>query len=168
MTKKLLTLENIRSGAVPSDAVAVGFLLGEIERLRAALNEIEKLTSPQVTLHYHCKQTNVMANLALAGSAHEPRAVDPNGPPHELRPLLENAVKALDMGVAISPGSYVHDELKLLLSQGASRDASYDDPNKVNCIICGKVWGGRGREESRIGPVGSPERPARADEYPIG
>jgi hypothetical protein len=33
MTKKLLTLENIRSGAVPSDAVAVGFLLGEIERL---------------------------------------------------------------------------------------------------------------------------------------
>jgi hypothetical protein len=33
LTKKLLTLENIRSGAVPSDAVAVGFLLGEIERL---------------------------------------------------------------------------------------------------------------------------------------
>lgn len=33
MTKKLLTLENIRSGDVPSDAVAVGFLLGEIEKL---------------------------------------------------------------------------------------------------------------------------------------
>lgn len=28
-----LTLENIRSGAFPSDAHAVGFLLGEIERL---------------------------------------------------------------------------------------------------------------------------------------
>jgi hypothetical protein len=62
-----------------------------------------------------------------AGASREtssPRAVDPNGPPHELRPLLENAVKALDMGVAISPGSYVHDELKLLLSQGASRELS--------------------------------------------
>lgn len=34
MTNKLLTLENIRSGDVPSDAIAVGFLLGEIERLR--------------------------------------------------------------------------------------------------------------------------------------
>ena len=34
MTKKLLTLENIRSGDVPSDAVAVGFLLGEIEKLQ--------------------------------------------------------------------------------------------------------------------------------------
>lgn len=37
MTNPLLTLENIRSGAVPSDAVAVGFLLGEIERLKRAL-----------------------------------------------------------------------------------------------------------------------------------
>lgn len=34
----LLTLENIRSGAFPSDAVAVGFLLGEIDRLRGQLN----------------------------------------------------------------------------------------------------------------------------------
>lgn len=29
-----LTLENIRTGAFPSDAHAVGFLLGEIERLQ--------------------------------------------------------------------------------------------------------------------------------------
>lgn len=34
-----LTLENIRSGAVPSDAVAVGYLLGEIERLHACWSE---------------------------------------------------------------------------------------------------------------------------------
>jgi hypothetical protein len=33
-----LTLENIRSGAFPSDAVAVGFLLGEIKRLTGQLN----------------------------------------------------------------------------------------------------------------------------------
>ncbi len=33
--KPLLTLENIRSGAVPSDSIAVGFLLAEIERLQA-------------------------------------------------------------------------------------------------------------------------------------
>jgi len=48
--------------------------------------------------------------------APEPLPVDPNGPPHELRPLLENALKALDADVPISPGSYVHDELKRLLS----------------------------------------------------
>jgi hypothetical protein len=33
-----LTLENIRSGAFPSDAHAVGFLLGEIKRLTGQLN----------------------------------------------------------------------------------------------------------------------------------
>lgn len=43
MTNPLLTLENIRSGAAPSDAVAVGYLLGEIERLR------EVLTIPNIT-----------------------------------------------------------------------------------------------------------------------
>ena len=36
MTNPLLTLESIRSGAFPSDAHAVGFLLGEIERLERA------------------------------------------------------------------------------------------------------------------------------------
>lgn len=35
--RPLLTLQNIRSGTVPSDAHAVGFLLGEIERLRELL-----------------------------------------------------------------------------------------------------------------------------------
>lgn len=39
--KPLLTVENIRSGAVPADAVAAGFLLGENERLKARLTECE-------------------------------------------------------------------------------------------------------------------------------
>ncbi len=32
--KPLLTIENIRSGVVPADAVAAGFLLGQVERLQ--------------------------------------------------------------------------------------------------------------------------------------
>lgn len=32
-------------------------------------------------------------------------------------------------------------------SQGASRDASSDDPSKVNCIICGKLWGEHSAQE---------------------
>jgi hypothetical protein len=40
---------------------------------------------------------------------------DTQGPPHELRPLLVEAVKALDSGVAIEPTSYFHEELKRLL-----------------------------------------------------
>jgi hypothetical protein len=62
MTKKLLTLENIRSGAVPSDAVAVGFLLGEVDILRGnlslaeeglanAMQEIERLRSDFKNFH---------------------------------------------------------------------------------------------------------------------
>lgn len=37
--RPLLTLENIRSGVVPSDAVAVGFLLGELDRLTRKRDE---------------------------------------------------------------------------------------------------------------------------------
>ena len=44
---------------------------------------------------------------------------DDKGPPHELRPLLMEAVKALDSGVAIEPSSYFHEELKRLLETPA-------------------------------------------------
>lgn len=40
MTDRTLSLENIRSGAFPSDAVAVGFLLTEIDRLQGTLGKI--------------------------------------------------------------------------------------------------------------------------------
>jgi hypothetical protein len=48
MTKKLLTLENIRSGAFPSDAHAVGFLLGEIERLQGEYNAYRADGEPEL------------------------------------------------------------------------------------------------------------------------
>lgn len=65
--KPLLTLENIHSGAVPSDAVAVGFLLGEIERLRAGMPRLE------FAEHCDCCKRNKIT-LEVFGPTAEPRA----------------------------------------------------------------------------------------------
>jgi hypothetical protein len=59
--KPLLTVENIRSGAVPSDAHAVGFLLGEIEKLDERLE-----TQKGVIANYVEGERILRGNLSLA------------------------------------------------------------------------------------------------------
>jgi hypothetical protein len=95
-------------------------LHAENVRLRMALQEIADSNE--------CPELPQMARDALGNKqpADEPLPVDPNGPPHELRPLLENALKALGADVPISPGSYFHDELKRLLTESAAPN----DPEK--------------------------------------
>lgn len=51
-----------------------------------------------------------------------------NDPPHELRPLLDNALRALEMGVAIQPSSYVHEELKKILGSPSTSISSASFP----------------------------------------
>lgn len=68
MTNPLLTLENIRSGAFPSDAHAVGFLLGEIEKLQKELAETRKgeVFSDRVAIHWQTKAAAYIERFELS------------------------------------------------------------------------------------------------------
>lgn len=81
--RPILTLENIRSGAVPSDAHAVGFLLGEIERLQTEWNNASDLGNALLTeavrLRAEVRALRIGDGFAdpdsLDAPAHEPVAV---------------------------------------------------------------------------------------------
>lgn len=81
--RPLLTLENIRSGTVPSDAHAVGFLLGEIERLQTEWNNASDLGNALLTeavrLRAEVRALRIGHGFAdpdsLDAPAHEPGAV---------------------------------------------------------------------------------------------
>jgi hypothetical protein len=134
MTKKLLTLENIRSGAVPSDAVAVGFLLGEIERLDERLET----------------QKGVIANhIENEHRSHEP-GVGAKFPekPHPLGKLTNLICDVIEHARDSSPHSDEFESLvqtmwdeynAKLLTPGASRD----EPGVPHsCATCGFVHTG--------------------------
>jgi hypothetical protein len=57
----------------------------------------------------------------------------------ELRPMLVEALRALDIGVAIEPKSFVHEELRRLLADDAPKHSPLwhiTEEHRAACHIC--------------------------------
>jgi len=167
--RPLLTIENIRSGAFPSDAHAVGFLLGEVDILRGnlslaeeglanAMQEIERLKAALRLLDNGFKYSTEVCNIArgaLAQSSHEP-----SEQPFKITATCECGLTHSAMsnqpfkmlGIMCPCGKVTPFIRDAESSQGASRDASKANDGGPLCSDCP--------------PVGYPTDKTRCDECP--
>jgi hypothetical protein len=154
-----LTLENIRSGAFPSDAHAVGFLLGEIERLQTLLIRVLEDGEPSQDLLQEIDE-------AVTESAHEPipcarcAAVDARTQAIEQLPRAERRL----------PNDDVHTQLHKCEHCGATTSIDCVSDFQLIQYICGMCGKETRAHELRASPanlVGALQDVVHTDPGPV-